>query len=425
MASSDEILCASEDECLHPRRKESHGARTEGAIFVVGVVAVQTFLTPPRYANTVARLLVSTEPLPSLPGRLCVVGAIAIQWRLVERSDTKNDRVELVTFDVGAAARQQKRSLAITFSMAVSLALRSLLLMMVLMTTAAPSLLTRLRLLTRARSCRRSHVSSERDASAIVFFCARCSHRRVPRNLVDPCSWLPLYRRNAPRHFTLHCRPRKLDIHSFMSAVAPVAVGRKVRDGVTWFPVLLAVKGEDPRKIIRYVIATRDLKDFRFADRTCKAFLEALLPKRTKDLLMEVELATCRTSLLRARPRLDLVCILLDRRILSSSRWVRYSGRCIHIQCDSSPIAGRELFGMLMDVFFLGMTWVERCLSGVAMGHGHTACRDKCMNLLWVLWLITAPNKILFADVLQHIRSFKTDQGVDAYMVTEGIETSF
>ena len=80
---------------------------------------------------------------------------------------------------------------------------------------------------------------------------------------------------------------------------------------------------------------------------------------------------------------------------------------------------------MLMDVFFLGMTWVERCLSGVAMGHGHTACRDKCMNLLWVLWLITAPNKILFADVLQHIRSFKTDQGVDAYMVTEGIETSF
>ena len=117
--------------------------------------------------------------------------------------------------------------------------------------------------------------------------------------------------------------------------------------------------------------------------------------------------------------------ILLDRRILSSSRWVRYSGRCIHIQCDSSPIAGRELFGMLMDVFFLGMTWVERCLSGVAMGHGDTACRDKCMNLLWVLWLITAPNKILFADVLQHIRSFKTDQGVDAYMVTEGIETSF
>ena len=111
MASSDEILCASEDECLHPRRRKDHRARTGGAIFVVGVVAVQTFLSLPRYANTVARLVASTEPSPSLPGRFCV-GAIAIQWRLVERSDTKNDRVELVTFDVSAATRRQKRSLA-------------------------------------------------------------------------------------------------------------------------------------------------------------------------------------------------------------------------------------------------------------------------------------------------------------------------
>ena len=93
---------------------------------------------------------------------------------------------------------------------------------------------------------------------------------------------------------------------------------------------------------------------------------------------MEVELATCRTSL-------DLVCILLDRCIVCCSRWVRYKNRSVHTQFDSSPIAGPELFGMLMDVFFLGRTWVERCPSGVAMGHGHTACRDKCMNLLWVL----------------------------------------
>ena len=139
---------------------------------------------------------------------------------------------------------------------------------------------------------------------------------------------------------------------------------------------------------------------------------------------MEVELATCRTSLLRARPRLDLVCILLDRRIMSSSRWVRYKNRSIHIQCDSSPIEVRELFGMPMDVFFLGMTWVERCLSGVAMGHGHTACKDKCTNLLWLLWLFTAPNKNLFADVPQHIGSFTTDQGVEANLERGGIGIS-
>ena len=46
MASSDEILCASEDECLHPRRRNRYEARTEGAIpsaassLVVAVAAV-------------------------------------------------------------------------------------------------------------------------------------------------------------------------------------------------------------------------------------------------------------------------------------------------------------------------------------------------------------------------------------------------
>ena len=57
-------------------------------------------------------LLGSTELAPSLPGRLCVVGALAVRWRLVERRDTKNGRLELVAFDAGAAARQQKRSFA-------------------------------------------------------------------------------------------------------------------------------------------------------------------------------------------------------------------------------------------------------------------------------------------------------------------------
>ena len=73
---------------------------------------MHTFLTPPRYADSVSRLPASTEPAPSLPGRLCVVGALAGQWRLVELSDTKNDRVELVAFSVGAAKRQQERSFA-------------------------------------------------------------------------------------------------------------------------------------------------------------------------------------------------------------------------------------------------------------------------------------------------------------------------
>ena len=69
---------------------------------------------------------------------------------------------------------------------------------------------------------------------------------------------------------------------------------------------------------------------------------------------------------------------------------------------------------MVLGVFFLGMTWVERCPTDAQLAE------TKCMILLRVLLLITAPNKMLSADVLQLKRSFTTDQGVEAYMVTEG-----
>ena len=48
----------------------------------------------------------------------------------------------------------------------------------------------------------------------------------------------------------------------------------------------------------------------------------------------------------------------------------------------------------------------------------HDLQRDTSVNLLCVLWLITAPNTDSFADVLQHIRSFTTDHVVEAYMVS-------
>ena len=49
--------------------------------------------------------------LQQKPGRFRVDGAVAFQWRLVERSDTKIDRVDLA-FDVGAVVDHQKRSFA-------------------------------------------------------------------------------------------------------------------------------------------------------------------------------------------------------------------------------------------------------------------------------------------------------------------------
>ena len=104
----------------------------------------------------VSRLLASTRAAPCLPCQVCVAGAIAVQWRLVERTGTKNDRVELVAFDVGAAARQQKQSFAELHYVQHG------------GKSCAP--IARLLLLTCARSCTSFDLSLEREASAIVFF---------------------------------------------------------------------------------------------------------------------------------------------------------------------------------------------------------------------------------------------------------------
>ena len=171
--SSDEILCASEDECLHPRRRPSRRAGTEGAIFVVGVVAVQTFLTPPRYANTVARLLA-----------------------------TKNDRVELLAFVVGAVIKRSVAELHYVLRGGKSCA-------PIVVDDGGFDDNRRSRTILVAASAaahawaglREFRRQFGRRSNSDCLFSAPDAATIVPRGVVDRCAWLPLNRRNAPQHF--------------------------------------------------------------------------------------------------------------------------------------------------------------------------------------------------------------------------------
>ena len=129
----------------------------------------------------------------------------AMQWRLVERSDTNNERVELVTFDVGAAARQQKRSLAELHyfqhggkSCAPIIVTddgfddnRRSRAILVNASAAAHAF---------AELCAFSRQFGTKCISGCLFFFAPDVATVVSRNLVDRCSWLLLYRRSPPRH---------------------------------------------------------------------------------------------------------------------------------------------------------------------------------------------------------------------------------
>ena len=153
----------------------------------------------------------------------------------------------------------------------------------------------------RARSCTVFDSTSlwRGRASAIVcfFFFALNVAPVVARGLVGWCSWrLPSWR-SALRDSALYGRATRLHIHSFIST-APVVATHEVRDEVTWFPAMPAVEGQDPTKIFRFVYATRDLKDFRFADRTGKASFTAYCCHSGRgSSLMKVKPATSRSSL--------------------------------------------------------------------------------------------------------------------------------
>ena len=112
LASSGAVLVRPRRHRFRPRRRPRHTASAEGGVFLVAVVAIQTTLTPPKYADAVALLLASIGPVWSLPGRLCIVGAVAVQWRVVLRSNTKDDRVGLVARHMHRAFRRRTQTLA-------------------------------------------------------------------------------------------------------------------------------------------------------------------------------------------------------------------------------------------------------------------------------------------------------------------------
>ena len=94
------------------------------------------------------------------------------------------------------------------------------------------------------------------------------------------------------------------------------------------------------------MLATRGLKDFRFADVAGKVFLSALLPPlRSRELLPELEHEMSRSSPLPTRPRLDLVCILLHRRIMNSPRRVRDNGAGVVRHAHGCRVLGHGVGG--------------------------------------------------------------------------------
>ena len=120
----------------------------------------------------------------------------------------------------------------------------------------------------------------------------------------------------------------------------------------------------------------------------------------------------------RARPRLDLVCMLLQRRLLFDGPWSRKRNpnRAIHLTFDSSPVLGANFFGVIAYLVLEHGT-IELILPGCMLAHGYAKGNDKLMCILWAIWLVAGLGMLEF---LEDLKSMCTDHGVESDVASKG-----
>lgn len=122
-----------------------------------------------------------------------------------------------------------------------------------------------------------------------------------------------------------------------------------------------------------------------------------------------------KTSLYAGRPRLDVACMLMERREWAIGRWFMTGKRSTHPTLDSSPNSGRDIFGCVLDLFTTNENYEQIILPFTTLGHGFTSVADKAIAFLWSMFLVCGGSDLrVMESVLTDMRSLCSDFGVEA-----------
>lgn len=229
--------------------------------------------------------------------------------------------------------------------------------------------------------------------------------------------------RNRAERWPLTSRPSRAALRSAMqeaSGTAPGAPRRFPCDVPASAIAARKLAGRDPLEWLRFLSASRFLRDGRNTTKCMEAMVEAFFPGRATELSAELGSeraikALCKSSLAIGRPRLDITCMLMERREWTVGRWFNAAGRSIHPTLDSSPSSGRDIFGCILDVFMTNDSYEEIILPGATLGHGYTSTTDKTVAFLWALFLVCGGSSLETMEaVLCDMRSMCSDFGVEA-----------
>ena len=124
----------------------------------------------------------------------------------------------------------------------------------------------------------------------------------------------------------------------------------------------------------------------------------------------------CRTTLQRSTTRIDIVTMLLQRRLFNTYV-VNDEVQAITVFSDASPVTGSELQGTIVDICLKSVAITRSTLPGSTLLYGHQDAISKSISFLWSSWLIAGPSAKTMRYFLSKVKCITTDFGVEIHML--------
>lgn len=165
--------------------------------------------------------------------------------------------------------------------------------------------------------------------------------------------------------------------------------------------------------IVDWLDATSFIRDTREHVRAAQAFARVVRKRGAEPTVVE---APSRETLRLARVRLDVVAMLLHRRLFAQcTNGPKLWGVAIYLYCDASPQwRGTELFAASIDFVDIAETYCRRrLLPVVSLDRGLYDALGKTFALLWQLMLVVGPSWVAMKKCCHRVRGLLTDLGVE------------
>jgi hypothetical protein len=166
-----------------------------------------------------------------------------------------------------------------------------------------------------------------------------------------------------------------------------------------------------PRKIVKFIIASRHLRNLKRTEEAQVDMLDASFDDLWHDIGDQRTKPPSSTFLRGARPRFDVAMMLMFRRHFETMmRSAIPFG--LYLFADGSPASGFESLTVVESMLRQNSITYHR-MPMIYLGIGHMGLKAKAFGLLWTFHLELGPSPDMMRFRCWCVRGFCTDKGVE------------